>query len=420
MELPDKTKIWQNTKCCSLASLTDRKMGKRRRHAELEEPPRFGYDGYSPSRAGEEVAKVDLGTLTPEKFFDEFIARRRPAIIEGTPDINLTPGHLTKHVGDAVVSVERRSTLSEGYGKGSRVEMTMADFVKNLASDKLYLTSQDTDGELFVSPVRELHGRGDIPLRPSLVSSLVPANISLWLGSSASSASSSGLHHDYHDNLYVLLSGRKSFKLYSPRYAREMQTHGKIGRVHGNGQISYVGHERHADGSTERERRRLEAKAKVAEAGRRLQALEEVDGAEPSALAAAEEDLERALDLELSMEEEEEEEGFSGVEATTMDGSCPRNFSSLSEERQRSLKDSCKAVEANIGAGEMLYLPCGWFHNVFSRNTESGYHLALVSGCRLAGRPHLNSRSMLTTFSSPSRLSCVELLDVSPRWRLLV
>lgn len=53
--------------------------------------------------------------------------------------------------------------------------------------------------------------------------------------------SSSGLHHDYHDNLYVLIKGKKRFKLYDPKHAENMYTVGKISEIHKNGRIVYEG-----------------------------------------------------------------------------------------------------------------------------------------------------------------------------------
>ena len=49
--------------------------------------------------------------------------------------------------------------------------------------------------------------------------------------------SSTGLHHDYHDNLYVLLRGRKRFRLFPPSLADRMYVHGQLQRVHPNGRI---------------------------------------------------------------------------------------------------------------------------------------------------------------------------------------
>lgn len=52
---------------------------------------------------------------------------------------------------------------------------------------------------------------------------------------------SSGLHHDFHDNLYVLLQGRKRFRLYPPRAAPHMYTQGRLRHIHRNGRIVYEG-----------------------------------------------------------------------------------------------------------------------------------------------------------------------------------
>lgn len=53
--------------------------------------------------------------------------------------------------------------------------------------------------------------------------------------------SSSGLHHDFHDNLYILLRGRKRFRLWSPDHAPQLYTHGHLECVHPNGRIIYRG-----------------------------------------------------------------------------------------------------------------------------------------------------------------------------------
>lgn len=50
----------------------------------------------------------------------------------------------------------------------------------------------------------------DIVLRPNIVQSLVTQQINFWVGNSTD-GSTSGLHHDFHDNVYVLLRGRKKY-----------------------------------------------------------------------------------------------------------------------------------------------------------------------------------------------------------------
>ena len=56
-----------------------------------------------------------------------------------------------------------------------------------------------------------------------------------------SAGSTSGLHHDYHDNLYVLLRGRKTVRLFPPSLADRLYTYGTIELVHPNGRIVYKG-----------------------------------------------------------------------------------------------------------------------------------------------------------------------------------
>jgi hypothetical protein len=101
---------------------------------------------------------------------------------------------------------------------------------------------------------------------PAVMGNLVPCTYTLWMGHNKEE-SSSGLHHgarrparpgmararlawmawltsgagmaDFHDNLYVLLRGRKRFRLFSPDDAGRMYTHGAIARVHANGRICY-------------------------------------------------------------------------------------------------------------------------------------------------------------------------------------
>jgi hypothetical protein len=52
---------------------------------------------------------------------------------------------------------------------------------------------------------------------------------------------SSGLHHDFHDNLYVLLRGCKRFQLFPAALAPRMHARGRIRNIHPNGRIVYEG-----------------------------------------------------------------------------------------------------------------------------------------------------------------------------------
>ena len=84
--------------------------------------------------------------------------------------------------------------------------------------ETIYLTTQELqytleDEPLLLSPpVQGLSE--DFSMAPTLMGNLLLQNVNLWMGNSTQ-PSTSGLHHDYHDNLYILLRGKKTFYLYS-------------------------------------------------------------------------------------------------------------------------------------------------------------------------------------------------------------
>jgi hypothetical protein len=163
----------------------------------------------------------------------------------------------------------------------------------------------DGHAEALASPLAELRAAGALPLQPALTGNLVPQQLNLWMGAAAAGArrpraagltvlvpvpawaclpllclprrdvcgrqllvcacmpcqtrpgrraavecagcgagASSGLHHDFHDNLYLLLRGRKRLRLFPPSAAGRMYTRGRPRLVHPNGRIVYHGQAR--------------------------------------------------------------------------------------------------------------------------------------------------------------------------------
>ena len=57
-----------------------------------------------------------------------------------------------------------------------------------------------------------------------IMGNLIPQNINVWMGCHMNNkkegiyCSSTGLHHDYHDNLYILYQGIKIFTIISPEF----------------------------------------------------------------------------------------------------------------------------------------------------------------------------------------------------------
>ncbi|KAL0045239.1 hypothetical protein WJX82_001458 [Trebouxia sp. C0006] len=403
------------------------------------------------------VKRLQAVTATAQKLWQEAVAARWPVIIEGElkdpewrASSKWTNEYLQRSAGASKVLVEQKLESSEGFGKGRKVHTTFGQLVQQLhkGNDSLYLTTQeagmDSDGHPHVMglPVKQL--KGDFPLRPECMGNLLPQQINLWMGAAPNGASS-GLHHDFHDNLYILLRGRKRFRMYPPCEAGNMYTHGQVQHVYPNGRIIYKGQAMvSADGSDPREvkqwQRQQAAESDLAAAEEAVKAGQK--GAK-ARLRKAEQALEVVLDAQLGFRREsnassEDDEassfGFpanfkddyvdSDAEASSSDGdSSPKRAAAVDSALQASgcqsdctsgpdginweaivddssppsfsrvdltqpERDICtqfplfparyRGLECELKAGEMLYMPCGWFHEVRSYgNSKEGGHLAL-------------------------------------------
>jgi hypothetical protein len=246
---------------------------------------------------------------------------------------------------------------------------------------------------------------------------LIPQNINLWMGNNRA-GSSSGLHHDYHDNLYLLLRGKKLFRLYSPQDTEKMYTRGQLVKVHPNGRINYEGEVTTAYGADPFSEAALLASIEKEKAEKELELAEKavINGGKNAQkrLEQAEKRLEKAMDAMLSLDREEEEidevDGFHFEEEELDDDEeeeeeeheveeddentkkvdktvkNPLNFSLVDqcllqadtskEKKNVLLKEKypkfahAKAAFCEINVGEMLYLPASWFHEVQSFGTD--------------------------------------------------
>jgi hypothetical protein len=329
--------------------------------------------------------------------------------------------------------------------------MTISHFLDLMeqGDSKFYLTTQDVqadddDNDDVNDDDGHGHGHGrpdlmapfmnvlkdDFPLVPTIMGSLVPQNINLWMGNSVN-GSSSGLHHDYHDNLYIVIRGTKRFHLFSPMDASSMKTRGSLSLVHANGRINYHGEPTTAYGAdlqSDAAARATKAKELAEEQLIKAeQAVEDgIDGAEKE-LEAAEEQLEAAMEalLDIEMEgdanesgedddeddddgvddiddEEEEgdddddddddEKGLGGQSASSTRAKSshldqpprvkgrrlvdktvkdPDNFSTMvinldCEGADRFPETTANMACCTVHEGDILYLPASWFHEVVS------------------------------------------------------
>ena len=290
------------------------------------------------------------------------------------------------------------------------MDINFEEFVEAIqrGDDKYYMTTQSIPenefgfDDLFVEPLVSL--QDDFPLRPSLFQSLgnqassrtlsnhfinpsaVPYQMNLWLGNSKN-GSSSGLHHDFHDNLYILLNGKKRFTLVPPQFAKCLYTKGKVSKIHTNGLINYSGLSTRVDGAHPNEIAKFKsrmAEQELANAEKELEDFKNGTGTDESLVAAAEqrleiaeENLNQVLEDVLSCETDDrfvghqviESSHFSDIPITPKGIFCPEN-------RKRFPKTkTIVPIECNICEGQMLYLPASWFHEVTSFATSS-FHMA--------------------------------------------
>ncbi|KAL7470514.1 hypothetical protein ACHAXS_010768 [Conticribra weissflogii] len=418
-------------------------------HPTPQKKPRTSinaYRGWTVPQNNHNIQRLDLdhddyrqNPLTPRQFYQNYILLRRPVILHGNnldgvianvaklqeslasfPNLRRTAGHVR-------VSVEKRLHPSEDsssppFGNGNEIEMTFSAFLDLIESGDTdhYLTTQDVrsdrDGrpELMAPFMKLFREKNDsFPLRPPLMGNLIPQNINLWIGNGGSAeGSSSGLHHDYHDNLYIVLKGKKRFRLFDPLETENMYTRGELLKVHPNGRINYRGEETTAYGADLKSDAAAEASRRKVLAEEMLEAAERdvergVEGAEER-LEAAETMLDEALDAILDAEDdgddgEKYEEDWRSRGGTTVpfDGEddhssrvvdktvkYPNNFSKVDHtllddpvelERQYPKMSGAKAAFAIVNEGECLYLPASWFHEVtsYGGDTTTEGHIAL-------------------------------------------
>ncbi|ODV81609.1 Clavaminate synthase-like protein [Suhomyces tanzawaensis NRRL Y-17324] len=260
--------------------------------------------------------------------------------------------------------------------------------------------------ELLQPPLTNLIHKPDIlPLVPNILSKLIPQQINLWMGQSGPTApevvvdpsdktcglgkyipgtrgSSSGLHHDHADNLYILVCGKKRFTLFSPADALKLYTVGEIYKVYNSGIIDYETNERAPNW-----RHIRDDGAIIEEVIRwQLDQLEDTD---------ADSEKHKQLLKQLDFEHKRSRKVNSG--GPKLD---PPNFSTIPpgllhidefqdpETRKELVQFAHKHfpgfLELNrftvwLEPGDMLYLPAGWFHEVssFGEDDKDNVHVAL-------------------------------------------
>ena len=357
-----------------------------------------GYAGFRCTWINEPIATVD-GAVDPATFFRRFVATRTPCLLRrycASADLGCVSRcataadpaaawveAVTRACGDAEVKVELRaagdaSGRAFGLGRERRLAVSKfaaaaAEAARRGAPCPYYLTTQplgeDAEGrpEICGEPCASLVlAAGGPPLSPPLLPTLVVANANLWMGGApagaAFDANSSGLHHDFHDNLLVLVCGRKRIRLWDPAATRAMRpSGGPPHRVHGNGRVVYA-----SNPGVEADGRDAGADAAL---GRHaaLDALGDDDDDAAEGLLDALLDDDRARD--------DFDDAGDGGGAGDGAGAPPENFSTLRKARGAypALAGRPRFRDVVLAPGDALYMPCGFWHEVSS---DGGVHAA--------------------------------------------
>jgi hypothetical protein len=340
------------------------------------------YDCYTWDKVNPSIDRVDT-SISAKEFFQRYISKRRPCILINPSQPKITAQLICQVAGDAEVQVERRTDETKTYGqnrsKEYQVNLTIDAFWKHLQDEKArelyYLSTQESD-ETFSTPCRQLVEAGHISETLDWAGSLILQSCNLWWG--ASKESSSGLHHDFHDNFYLVQSGIKRFRLFPPNC--NVTVYGEIDKIHRNGLISYRNNPTRADGVPISKRAKLDNEDSGEEDSDEDQAFigKGFDYASDNSDDFNLEDNGNDDYDELVGHEENEDEDSDGSTDGKLkakirsDNSRPDHFSPLHPDE---VTDPGLTVE--IHPGECLYLPCGWFHHVTSLCTSGECHLAL-------------------------------------------
>ena len=360
-----------------------------------------GYRGYTFQEKERPVLDRVKPTMEPTQFFARYVSQRRPCILTGLPDgvdgkaLHVTPDTLVEVAGDCQVQVEKRPDEHQNFGQNRTLERqvvwTVKDLVERLKGpdrELYYLSTQQQDADdeeeqeqKYPVPCKQLLEKGHILPSLPLAGNLILQSCNIWMGAAVKSAS--GLHHDYHDNFYLLLAGRKQFRLYAPGDAEKMSLYGSIQRIHHNGLISYESNPSRADGTP------------------LVEDYDDNDDDEPEASVDDSEEevvLGKGFDYH-SDSDEEGDEAFGGQEVDDYDdlvadedeasagedvsesatNGHPDHFSSV-DPRDDKLSEqfkSCRECIVDLEAGQCLYIPAGWFHFVTSSCESQNPHLAL-------------------------------------------
>ena len=356
--------------------------------------------------------------LSKEDFFNDYVQKRQPVKFSFMFDEFKAMAknwrnndYLISKAGDEIITAEHRQSTNDDFGIKNGKEMKFKSFLNLLNGDKenenYYLTVQNIEEnnfgpiKLFTSPLNKELMR-DIPIKPSILNYLELYQINCWIGNS-SNGSSSKLHHDYHDNLYLVIRGQKTFELFPPNCYSSLYVNGdkQLHKIFENGLIAYnddfredganiisvkewnMINNHNEDGFEEDADDDLLDQLLNAKLNENDSFHDDFDDVfddeivtEPPQKRQKLDDTNNNNDAKEEKEDEDEDEdedplNFSHINLKSDDDVIFNKFP-----KYRDIHKLKKRIVVN--EGEMFYLPAGWFHNVTSiSNKQLSSHFAL-------------------------------------------
>ncbi|CAB9506417.1 Jumonji domain containing 7 [Seminavis robusta] len=431
-----------STKRCSEEDDLEKEDGRKRLKAGTKICNE--YDGYSlQGQASPKIDTVQMSSMSATTFFDQYIRQRKPCILDGLPpttttssssssndkEIAITRELLESVAGSRPIQVEKRVGPNDNFGQNRtatrQVAMPIRDFLKALLdsdNELLYWSTQEDTDDPYNVPCRQLLEQHKIPPQINLAGNLVLSSCNLWMGRSGQGASS-GLHHDYHDNFYCLLHGRKRFRLLSPDGAPHLHVYGQIECIHPNGRISYAGNETRADGVPlssleEKDDDDDDDEEEEVVLGQGFDYIsDDEEDQEAFEKSNQKDDFEEmfAQDDEKNVDDDDDNDNDTSLKNSSSkndnsqpeDDSHPDSFSRINpcQADQDALHKefpsygSRRQVLIELQAGQMLYLPAGWFHEVTSYSSNKNN--AALGECHMALNYWYHPPDDLENFDNP-------------------
>lgn len=364
---------------------------------------------------GEEILTIEKkneggfgsGSTRQKMSLGQFLGK---LLDEDDKDLYLTTQYLEDDPNNGDYSTdeeEKDQVLDEDFDTGSVTFEDLHDDFDDLQEEEGSGESNDEADileeqelrikELYQPPMTNLIDR--LPETPKFLKYLIPQQINLWIGAAKSQGSgvdddkwlakfdpndpkgrlglgrnvpgggsSSGLHHDHADNLYVPISGRKRFTLFAPCDAAKMYTVGTIRHLFPSGVIDYV-----ADDHAPLWRQLRDDGALTAEVYRTIL------NSDTTIDAQTKEQYEKFLDLDTQQQLKAAGHKHGHLDPPSF-STVPTSVVHLEDIKDKKIRDSmaqcidkrwpqfskAHRITVDLKPGEMLYLPTGWFHEVTS------------------------------------------------------